>query len=309
MASIIPRTVYTEPPTQPAPTTTTYTVKSGDTLGAIAAAHGLSLSELLGLPGNEGFQSNPNLIFPGQTVVGSYSAESTSYFPPIELEPLPTVSLFVPGDGSQIESAPASGSGSDDRVYLDPNPPPWRGTAAESFWENYAATHGMTAALADYRAFTASGGFSSEPSPYASNLISGTLGDPNSVILPGLGAAGFGAPFTYGSPNPGDPFTYGGGNQGFLDDLSSAVGDFAGGLGDALGEFGGGLGDFAGGTGDFLGDVGGGITGILDAIPMTAWLLIVALAAVLIVGFNSGGVRASPAGRLADFGRDFEVSK
>lgn len=43
-----------------------YTVKSGDTLSAIAQRNGLSLSQLIAL--NPQFASNPNLIRPGQTV-------------------------------------------------------------------------------------------------------------------------------------------------------------------------------------------------------------------------------------------------
>ncbi|MDA1264429.1 MAG: LysM domain-containing protein [Planctomycetota bacterium] len=41
----------------------------GDTLGAIAADAGISFVALLALPGNEGFAENPDLIFPGQTVM------------------------------------------------------------------------------------------------------------------------------------------------------------------------------------------------------------------------------------------------
>lgn len=47
-------------------TQSNYTIKSGDTLGAIAQANGMSLSQLLQL--NPQFQSNPNLINPGQIV-------------------------------------------------------------------------------------------------------------------------------------------------------------------------------------------------------------------------------------------------
>jgi hypothetical protein len=43
-----------------------YTVKSGDTLGEIAAANNMSLSELLDL--NPAYKSNPNLIYAGATI-------------------------------------------------------------------------------------------------------------------------------------------------------------------------------------------------------------------------------------------------
>ena len=56
-------------PTAPTPTVSsgsTYTVKSGDTLSAIASRSGMSLQTLLAQ--NPEYQSNPNLIVPGQTV-------------------------------------------------------------------------------------------------------------------------------------------------------------------------------------------------------------------------------------------------
>lgn len=43
-----------------------YIVKSGDTLSAIASRNGVTLSQLIAL--NPQFASNPNLIYPGQTV-------------------------------------------------------------------------------------------------------------------------------------------------------------------------------------------------------------------------------------------------
>lgn len=46
-----------------------YTVRSGDTLWDIARAHGLSLGQLLAYPGNAAFNSNPDLIYRGDTVL------------------------------------------------------------------------------------------------------------------------------------------------------------------------------------------------------------------------------------------------
>ena len=46
----------------PAPTFTTYTIRTGDTLGDIAARHGVTRDELARLNGID----EPDLIFPGQ---------------------------------------------------------------------------------------------------------------------------------------------------------------------------------------------------------------------------------------------------
>lgn len=56
-------------------TGSTYTVKSGDTLGGIAAAHGTTSSALASLNGI----SNPNLIFAGQVLKLSGASSSVSY--------------------------------------------------------------------------------------------------------------------------------------------------------------------------------------------------------------------------------------
>ncbi len=50
------------------PPTVTVTVKSGDSLFAIAAAHGLSLAALLAFPENARYRANPGLIHPGDVV-------------------------------------------------------------------------------------------------------------------------------------------------------------------------------------------------------------------------------------------------
>jgi LysM repeat protein len=50
------------------PTVVTVTVKSGDTLGAIASAHGLTLAALLAYPENAKYRANPGLIHPGDIV-------------------------------------------------------------------------------------------------------------------------------------------------------------------------------------------------------------------------------------------------
>ena len=61
------------PPMTPAPATpaqtgpSSHTVRSGDTLSAIASQNGMSLKDLLAL--NPQFQANPNLINPGDSVV------------------------------------------------------------------------------------------------------------------------------------------------------------------------------------------------------------------------------------------------
>lgn len=49
-----------------------YTVKSGDNLTNIAGAHDESLNRLLKM--NPQFQSNPNLIYPGQRVLTGHTA-------------------------------------------------------------------------------------------------------------------------------------------------------------------------------------------------------------------------------------------
>ena len=55
----------------------THIVKSGDTLSAIAAAHGLTLAQLLDI--NPQFRANPNLIHPGQVVQLDGAAPSRVY--------------------------------------------------------------------------------------------------------------------------------------------------------------------------------------------------------------------------------------
>lgn len=63
-------------PSQPAPSGSDYVVKSGDTLWAIANAHGIALSRLLQLNPQI---SNPNLIFPGQVVHVTGAPAQTVY--------------------------------------------------------------------------------------------------------------------------------------------------------------------------------------------------------------------------------------
>ena len=50
------------------PPITTVTVKAGDTLSEIAAAHKLTLKALLALPENAKYRANPGLIHPGDIV-------------------------------------------------------------------------------------------------------------------------------------------------------------------------------------------------------------------------------------------------
>ena len=50
------------------PPITTVTVKTGDSLGAIASAHGLPLAALLAYPENARYRANPGLINPGDIV-------------------------------------------------------------------------------------------------------------------------------------------------------------------------------------------------------------------------------------------------
>ncbi|MGW2398495.1 LysM peptidoglycan-binding domain-containing protein [Kitasatospora sp. NPDC001664] len=86
-------TTPAEKPTKPTKPTTpaagSYTVKSGDTLGGIAAKHGVSLAALL--KANEGRFPNPNVIMPGQTVhlpaKGSKAVTSTPAPAPAKAKP------------------------------------------------------------------------------------------------------------------------------------------------------------------------------------------------------------------------------
>ena len=50
------------------PPIVTVTVKAGDTLSEIAAAHGLTLKALLAFPENAKYRANPGLIHPGDIV-------------------------------------------------------------------------------------------------------------------------------------------------------------------------------------------------------------------------------------------------
>ena len=46
----------------------TVTVKAGDSLSAIASAHGLTLAALLAFPENARYRTSPGLIHPGDIV-------------------------------------------------------------------------------------------------------------------------------------------------------------------------------------------------------------------------------------------------
>ena len=50
------------------PPTVAVTVKSGDTLSAIASSHGLTLAALLAFPENAKYRASPGLIHPGDIV-------------------------------------------------------------------------------------------------------------------------------------------------------------------------------------------------------------------------------------------------
>jgi len=50
------------------PPITTVTIKAGDTLSEIAAAHKLTLKALLAFPENAKYRANPGLIHPGDVV-------------------------------------------------------------------------------------------------------------------------------------------------------------------------------------------------------------------------------------------------
>ena len=50
------------------PPITTVTVRAGDTLSGIAAAHRLTLAALLAFPENAEYRANPGLIHPGDIV-------------------------------------------------------------------------------------------------------------------------------------------------------------------------------------------------------------------------------------------------
>ncbi|MFY9590174.1 LysM peptidoglycan-binding domain-containing protein [Rickettsia endosymbiont of Halotydeus destructor] len=52
-----------------------YTVKSRDTLSGIATKNGLTVNQLLTIPNNEQFKSNPDKIYPGNKVKVSYTVK------------------------------------------------------------------------------------------------------------------------------------------------------------------------------------------------------------------------------------------
>lgn len=53
----------------------TYTIKQDDNLTKVAKDHDMSLNQLLSIQGNEKFQTNPNLIHPGDKVYLSPQAQ------------------------------------------------------------------------------------------------------------------------------------------------------------------------------------------------------------------------------------------
>ncbi|GFH40448.1 LysM peptidoglycan-binding domain-containing protein [Lactococcus insecticola] len=82
-------------PSAPAATATTYIVKSGDTLGAIAQRHGVSVASIVQ---NSGL-SNPNLIFVGQKLIikaGSATPTTPSPSPaaPAPVAPSQTAAVY-----------------------------------------------------------------------------------------------------------------------------------------------------------------------------------------------------------------------
>lgn len=254
------------------------TVQSGDTLGAIAARAGLSLGELLALPGNAGFRDNPDLIQPGQVVATGGS-----------VAPLPAnvSGLFDSGAFPGSPSTVITRRGPDDLAF--PRAP--------------------------FKAIPTPGGrdpfprVQPQPLPQVKLFVpplgttfddSAPFSGPNRDIMPqgglrkvpgGGGLGGFVGTVTDGLTAPFGAFGGGGGGPD-LSGLDDALGNFANALGDALAKTGGGLGDFAGGVGDVAGDFAGGVTGILDNIPLFAFALIGLLALVLVVGFRSDNLSA-----------------
>ncbi len=135
----------------PAPTSGGYTVKSGDTLSAIAAKNGISLATLL--QNNSQFAANPNLIRPGQTVnLGGAPAGSTPAVPQVNLHPnisTPSGATVNPSTGALI--APPPGGAPAQNAPVAPIPPPVAPvgpTAAESAdtaaADAYKAAQGLT---------------------------------------------------------------------------------------------------------------------------------------------------------------------
>ncbi|MGW5735745.1 MULTISPECIES: peptidoglycan DD-metalloendopeptidase family protein [Streptomyces] len=105
----------TTPPVKPKPSTssTTYTVKKGDTLSGIAERHGLKLSTLLKL--NPGKFPNPNVIKPGQkvTVKGTPKAHSpaTGERPSTSVTSKPVAPQERPAERPAVTPAPLTPHG------------------------------------------------------------------------------------------------------------------------------------------------------------------------------------------------------
>lgn len=251
----------------------TRTVRSGDTLGAIASSAGLSLSELLSLPGNDVFRDNPDLIHPGQVVITGQVARSVPSSPVTRTptpsrgpdpQPIPGVDpatgnlrLFVPPAGGTFITTPTLSG-----PNRDIEPTPFAGTDSND---------GGDGGFFDFIAGI--------PIP------GGNIGEGLSATGDLFGAAGGGIADAAGAA--------GGGLADLGGGIADALDDPLAGLGDALNEFAGGLQDFSSGLGDFAGGIGGGLIGTLNAIPITVWLLLAGIAAILIVGFQSGGLSAS----------------
>ncbi|MET4096531.1 LysM peptidoglycan-binding domain-containing protein [Arthrobacter sp. UYCu712] len=91
----------TPAPAAPASTGSAYTVKAGDTLGAIAARHGVKLSEVFGWNGlNMG-----SIIYPGQKIKIGAGTAAPSAPSPAPAAPAPVAPAATPAP-----AAPASGS-------------------------------------------------------------------------------------------------------------------------------------------------------------------------------------------------------
>jgi len=93
-----------------------HTVQKGDTLGAIAQAHGISVEDLIAVNG----LTDPNLLYAGQTLIvpdGS-SIASTAPVSTTTQEPSPPSPTEVPAQPTPIPS-PASPEGINEERWID----------------------------------------------------------------------------------------------------------------------------------------------------------------------------------------------
>ena len=110
---IIPLSGNSSPSTKPSQSTTSYTVKSGDTLSEIAESFGVSYSEIAALNNIE----NPDLIYAGQVLIIPSSSNSVINYTVESGDTLWDIAEKYLGDGSRYKEIQSLNNLTSDIIY------------------------------------------------------------------------------------------------------------------------------------------------------------------------------------------------